>query len=278
MPQQNTLDQKLDLYSKQNRTHRQRKKIDASLLGYSVAAGMAMVVPDAMAAIVSNTNSFSVFATAFPMTGSTSGSGSALPASSFASWDIDGDGNVDARVEVLAQLGGGSGSEGRADFRIYNAGASFGIMSLYGSARNLYTFETVPQGVSFMPSSAGGGVFGNTNVSNNVSGSFLPGSIGYIGLRFSGGTGNVGTQFAWAKILFDGYGDAVNGPVFSSLTILEWAYDDSGAPIRVGAVSAVPLPSAAGLMLLGLGSLGLTALRKRKQQYLEKQQAKTETA
>ncbi|MGJ3243051.1 MAG: hypothetical protein ACFE0O_08880 [Opitutales bacterium] len=81
----------------------------------------------------------------------------------------------------------------------------------------------------------------------------------YIGFFFdNNGTNN----FGWAKVTL------TNGGQFGTFTIEEWAYDDSGADIRVGdTVSAIPEPEAAaiGLGALALGAAGLRRLRKNKQ-------------
>jgi len=274
MAQQNTLDQKLDLYSQQNHTHRQRKKIDpSSLLGYSIAAGMAMIAPDAMAAIVYNANSFAVFASAASSSGfvgSTTG------------WDINGDSNVDVFVEARAFFNNTQATAG-FEFRSFgsysvSSANQSGILGFGNYASQLNPPSLVGPSATNVTSGVGGSLrFGSTGTI--VYGDFPNYSTGFIGLMFDGDHNTPGAQtlYAWARISFYGTG-GLSTATKSSLTILEWAYDDSGAPIQVGAVSAVPLPGAAGLMLLGMGSLGLSALRKRKQQYLEKQQAKTETA
>ncbi len=273
MVQKNTLEQKLDLYTQQNRTHRHRKKTDSSLLGYSVVAGMAMLAPDAMAAIVHSTAGFS-------LTAVTSEYNPQL-------WDIDGIGGPDAILSVWAY----TSSYNKVGFRFrqgdtyYDAppytnigplsvlAAGTDTSSLY--ARNLSPSNTVLATAS-MQNNAGGVFYGPAW---SYVGYFANGSTGYIGLRFGGDTGTVGPQFAWVKIRFDATGDVSSGTEKATLNILEWAYDDTGAPIHVADTTVVPLPGTAGLMLLGMGSLGLQALRRRKQQYLaEQQQAKAETA
>jgi hypothetical protein len=77
---------------------------------------------------------------------------------------------------------------------------------------------------------------------------WVAGSTGYAGFTFDdGGT----TVFGWLQIEL--------GASFDDFTVLQWAYEDSGAPI---AVAMIPEPSTA--ILLGLGLVGLTALvRKR---------------
>lgn len=81
----------------------------------------------------------------------------------------------------------------------------------------------------------------------------------YIGFRFDGGS--MTTLYGWARI----------NVTSTSVTIAEWAYENSGAGLNVGATSsatAVPEPSTHSLALLGLGAAGVAAWRRRKAQGL----------
>ena len=82
-----------------------------------------------------------------------------------------------------------------------------------------------------------------------VSPGWSAGSTGYAGFNFDvGGT----TLYGWMQVEFD-----VDGLGF---TVLQWAYDDTGAPISV---SDSPEPSTG--ILLGLGLAGIAAVvRKRR--------------
>jgi hypothetical protein len=70
----------------------------------------------------------------------------------------------------------------------------------------------------------------------------------FIGLQFPSGGDN---YFAWIRV-------NVNNEA-GTFTIVDWAYDSSGAPIVVG---AVPEPSTLGL--LAAGAAGVAALRRRR--------------
>ena len=77
---------------------------------------------------------------------------------------------------------------------------------------------------------------------------YTPGTIGYAGFTYDAGSGPI---YGWLQIEF-----------LASATdfrVLQWAYDDTGAPINVG---AIPEPST--VLLMGLGLAGLAASVRRR--------------
>lgn len=79
-------------------------------------------------------------------------------------------------------------------------------------------------------------------------------STGYIGFKFDPDS-VVGAQtwFGWARIAVGNNTGAVDG------SVIEWAYDDAGDSIKVG---AVPEPSS--IAMLAMGAAGLLTLRQRR--------------
>ncbi|MDM8564643.1 hypothetical protein QUF74_03225 [Candidatus Halobeggiatoa sp. HSG11] len=99
--------------------------------------------------------------------------------------------------------------------------------------------------------------------SSNPNRQFEPGSTGYFGFRFTGSDG--GTKYGWAKANWNHTNPGLE------LNITKWAYDDSGAAIRVGDTGAVSadLPAELTMLnLLGLGAIGLAAFRRRRDKFL----------
>ena len=93
-------------------------------------------------------------------------------------------------------------------------------------------------------------------------GNFQLGQIGFVGIQLASG------NYGWIRLLIEDLGD--NNPFGGAgglpgtgypdrITAIDWAYEDSGAPIYAGAVP-VPTP----LALLAAGALGLAAFRRRK--------------
>ncbi|MDM8564648.1 hypothetical protein QUF74_03250 [Candidatus Halobeggiatoa sp. HSG11] len=164
--------------------------------------------------------------------------------------DIDGDGNVDIAFWVGT---------------FYN--------SIWASC-SIKSVLAVPTGSGKYASNLGKGDMVGTALSfkgcpgffvSNGAGNFVDNSTGYLGVKFNGANGIPGTQYAWIKTKFSYATDP------RVITIIDWAYDDSGAAIRVGDTGAVAadLPAELSMLnLLGLGAIGLAAFRRRRDKFL----------
>jgi len=103
-------------------------------------------------------------------------------------------------------------------------------------------------------------------------GNFKLGTTGFVGIRLGNG------DYGWIRLRLDDtglnqpfttnhgglgpFGDGENYP--EKLTIIDWADDDSGAPIQLQ-VPGGTAPEPSSLALLAAGALGLAAFRRRKQ-------------
>jgi len=142
------------------------------------------------------------------------------------------------------------------DVDVFFGGEAFGNSESFQPAR-----QTISNSSPIIRLDAGAIVDGSLNYFNSDAGStshignsanqFASGSEGYLGFRFTENDGD-GPYYGWMRVIFANDG--------SGGTIIDWAYDNTGAPIAVGA-GIVPEPSA--IMLGGLGGL-VVALRRRR--------------
>jgi hypothetical protein len=93
----------------------------------------------------------------------------------------------------------------------------------------------------------------------------------YMGFRFDHDFDGVGGyKYGWAKVRAEKFGDDNEGV---RLILSQWAYDDSGASIAVGDTGQsadMPLPATPLLTLLGLGAMGVSAYRRRREEGLKR--------
>ncbi len=162
-------------------------------------------------------------------------------------WNIDGLGAVEANLNNT--VNGGS---------IYIKNITVGSAAGFGVVTN--GFNLIPGLASNQPIGSadnfsssvdsvfyGGGLFSVSNISSVVA--------TYIGFKFN----PEGTElYGWANVTFTQEGN------WGTITITEWAYDDTGASILTGATGAIPEPAnfAVGLGALALGAAGLRRRRR----------------
>ncbi|HHJ15499.1 MAG TPA: hypothetical protein ENJ80_02260 [Gammaproteobacteria bacterium] len=186
-------------------------------------------------------------------------------------WDVDGNSVADFRLEAFRTInytGGSSTTDGS-----YYPGLSFpeGRLELNdatGGRGMVQNATDSPGGITALnagdtvgPTLAAGKQWSPpatrvlmTSFSyDGFPGNGLFDGTSFVGLRFDS---NGQTLYGWAEILLD--------TNLLEMSVLRWAYEDSGNRIEVG---AVPLPSAAVLMLSGLalGAGGITRGRKLRQ-------------
>jgi len=239
-----SLDIQLDAYA-QRAGRRKGRRATTELLGYTAAAGgLAFAGGDAMGAIVHFNTPVSV----------SWNTGTATASVNVAAWDINNNGNPDGALFAGAPFGALGGGIAVAPF----LGVGSGIVlfepdpaiSSAPFAANLPASHFVSTwasasyfffGLLTTPPSAGLGGFLNTT--------------GYAGFAFGDNT-QPGPTFGWAKVRVD---TDLSGPVSVKLTVFEWAYDDTGAPIHI------PVPATSLLALLGLGAMGVQTYRRRRE-------------
>lgn len=87
---------------------------------------------------------------------------------------------------------------------------------------------------------------------NNARGNWNPDSSGYFGFRFDPSGSQ--TLYGWGQLSISANGN--------TMTLVDYAYDNSGASILTGATAAVPEPSVSLLGLMGLTSVCFLRSRK----------------
>ena len=182
--------------------------------------------------------------------------------------DMDGGGNdfyfAARNFGVYTTFYGGASFTSSAAFVYGNPGNAIATVNdnLYGSpglARKFSSGATISGGGNF-----GSLAFFNATAQVSNTTAFNAGfnsSTGFIGVQLASG------NFGWIQVHTElGLTDGVN-----SVTILGWAYEDTGAAIRAGDTGAVAAPEPAtnmlvGMGLLALGASGIRTLRRRKRE------------
>ena len=180
-------------------------------------------------------------------------------------WDINDNGNADGALEAGAVPGGFAGwidvatappGLGSGEVFFAQTGVGLGFAAALPKDQSTWAVNTTLAGAAFA-------AFG----SQGVFGSAFFNTTAYAGFAFSE-PALTGSFFGWAKVRFDALSQTS-----VKITVSEWAYDDEGCPIAVGAPSGgggcgtpVPTPATPLLTLLGLGALGMQAYRRRREQ------------
>jgi hypothetical protein len=164
-------------------------------------------------------------------------------------WDVDGDATADFTLATFASTslsinGGGA--------FVNLLGSSFdGIEGFAPVASQFDVGPTLPASYFFGYNNATFRTMmtsGGANLGPDASNWDAP--TQYVAFRF----GN--TFYGWASVTLD--------TANATLTVNEWAFENTGAAIHLGAISSVPEPSAGGLALLASGAAGISRWRRRK--------------
>ena len=162
-------------------------------------------------------------------------------------WDVDGNSTTYFRLETFY-----------SSSLSINGGGAF--VNLVGSFEDgIEGFDAVASQFDVGPTLPAGHFFGQTNAifRTMISGAGAgPDQLGwaaptqYVGFRF---TGVSGTQYGWASVTLNNPGETI--------TVNEWAYEDTGSRIHLGEVPAPGTATLAGLALLATGGRGVRKMR-----------------
>ena len=90
-------------------------------------------------------------------------------------------------------------------------------------------------------------------------GNFQKAGTQYLGFDFKNSAGN--TEYGWMSVTFNTTAYAAGT---SALTVTGIAYDNTGLPVRIGSLVAVPEPGAMALGCLAAGAVGLGFWRRKR--------------
>jgi len=187
-------------------------------------------------------------------------------------WDVDGNSVADFNLTAFRTINYTSGGStygyglsiptGRVelDSRGLNGGGIVQAAGSTGSGVSNLSADTVvgpglPAAFQFGNADATRTVISSSDYNGFASSGFDDVISTFIGFNFIGDLNQV--LYGWAEV-------SVNGFALSA-TVKQWAYEDSGASIRVGQVSSVPVPPAVFNMLGGLALGAAGVIRGRRQ-------------
>lgn len=268
------LQQRLEQYA--NTTHGQPGRSFNEIAGYAAAVGAGLAMAGGAEAGILYSGAQNLSVSINPAAQATNLA--PFPNVAMHALDMDG-GGVDFQAGVvqyglLANSGTAAKYWGVAGLQGQGGAAALGAGSL---AANLAGGALVGPAGNFVNNGFlhGGVQHGGLTVIQNTysGGNFAAGATGFAGIRLASG------NYGWIRLKWEDMGvnqpfstvlggsPLLSGTGFADrLTILDWAYDDSGAAIRAGDTGAsIPEPSS--LALLAAGAAGLAALRRRRKSH-----------
>lgn len=273
MTEKTSLQQKLEQYSTTTKGQTIHSLSAAEIAGYAAAAAAALTMAGAADASIIYSGVQNISVAIDPTVQATAAT--IYNVNSAAPIDMDGGG-----TDFLLSVGFAGRIDGPSTAKYIGAGylqAKNGAAFLGSPGGfevggvNLAGGATVGPGGVF--SAYGAGRLRVVSMGTTSTGNFASGVTGFVGIKL--GSGN----FGWIRLRLDNLGP--NQPFTTQLTgggfppigsgqgfpdkvtVIDWAYDDSGAPIHVAdPTSQVPEPSS--LFLLAGGAAGIAAFRRRK--------------
>jgi len=239
------LDKELELYK--NNSKASSKLSAAKILTYTAAASSAFVFSAAADAAVIYSGTQNITSDGFV--------------------DINGNGN-DFSITVSSATG--ASSYGYANLNPI-AGAQF-IRTNFSDVKKLASGSTISAGGNFFDSNGSfryvvinsvGTKFEEGDWAGGASAGAAGATSGFAGFKLNDNGTDI---FGWLRFSIENEGPGnpfIHEGFPVKVTLLDWAYEDTGASILAGqTVSAVPLPGSLGL--LAMGATGLAAFRRRK--------------
>jgi hypothetical protein len=134
-----------------------------------------------------------------------------------------------------------------------SAASGFGVAdnTADGTPTNFASGDLIDGGSKYTGSSTKTLAAYDTTDGAFIDGNFPANATGFLGFVLSG------NNFGWVRLSFGGTLDATTG-----FTVIDWAYDNTGAAIRAGQTTSA-VPGAGALAALAVGASGLRGRRSR---------------